>query len=1088
MAHINDLKYQFFSTALGKSGNLNDLMVEWFSTELGMGGSLNALEFSYYYLNTSNPSSNLNELKYNFLVEQVGHTGNINDLEKEFYENGGFPTSNIIYGADENFDGGTVGDWYVDVINGSDTNSGTSVGDAFATIQKAVDSASSGEKILVLAGTYREKVSFAGTTFLSTVTLSRYSTDEVIVSGADIITGWVQCTIADEPVVGPNYANIYKKNIAAVDVPAQHPSAFNLREAGNYMQIATDRLSNNEPFFQRNPEEWHLADANFGVDGSNNVISIQDASVFPNYTSAQLVKAGVYFFGSPNYTYHADITAYDNVNTITIDNSTAKLQTGATYSNRYSLINILPAMTVGGWGYFVEGDSSVTLYCWPTDTANLASNMEFSVRDGCIDLNNGDFISIEGIYAYQSAGDGGAIGAAIGTIGSAITTPRKTNITIKNCKAGKVAFKQGGYGGIYQGTTDNISVESVTIEEVYNGWGMFWQRTDNAELKYAYITYAENSPIRLFGGGPGNISDTVMFNFSKFKTCGRDTHSNKGNAYEQCQNVLLYGVICDDVYGYLTWQEADGIYIGFCEIPASDRSASSGEGRAIVDQSNSTTEPDPSGTITIWNTWTKPNPKNLADGGAWQLGSNQNTMTTSWYNCNYSGGGRAAGVDAARFGDQKNNLIAIDSTNTDVTDLFTTDLDDIYVDAANGNFNFKNGGLAGMAGYDMTSILATIAAIFPNADLTKDADGKTIDWGSPFIGCRNPNFVYPQAIPDAFTAGQWDLTNPDTDGELTVTINSLPANNNSNIYDIEYRVNGGSPVSTGGTGSFTIGGLTNGVSVNVEIRAINGLGPTNPTVNWSDIKAETPTLGAYSANAVVFETGTDWAYDQSTWGATGGTKKAMFSFWVYCDNAAWQSTGVIFRISNAAGGSRIDAVLSSSGRLNCIFRDSAGTNIANVNAATNTFTGQTWYHVIVSVDTAQALSSDAIRMFVNGSEVSYSSQSHTQDALIDTDLNRCFLFTGSSGGSSQPAANHYFADFFIDTAESFDLTIPSNLAKFIDGSGKPVNLGSDGSTPLGSAPDLFLSGATGTWHINKGALGGLTLNGTLSTAPSSPSD
>ena len=64
----------------------------------------------------------------------------------------------------------------------------------------------------------------------------------------------------------------------------------------------------------------------------------------------------------------------------------------------------------------------------------------------------------------------------------------------------------------------------------------------------------------------------------------------------------------------------------------------------------------------------------------------------------------------------------------------------------------------------------------------------------------------------------------------------------------------------------------------------------------------------------------------------------------------------------------------------------------------------------------------------------------------------------------------------------------ANRRKFIDVDGKPVDLGSDGSTPTGTVPLMFFSGPTDDWHINKGSVGGFTETGAFTDAPYSPSD
>ena len=93
------------------------------------------------------------------------------------------------------------------------------------------------------------------------------------------------------------------------------------------------------------------------------------------------------------------------------------------------------------------------------------------------------------------------------------------------------------------------------------------------------------------------------------------------------------------------------------------------------------------------------------------------------------------------------------------------------------------------------------------------------------------------AVPDAFVLADWDLADTTGGGTLTVTINSLPEANNSAITDIDYRVDGGSWVSTGGIVGFDITGLTDDVEVDIELRAVNAAGDGAA----SDVKAATPT-------------------------------------------------------------------------------------------------------------------------------------------------------------------------------------------------------------------------------------------------------
>ncbi len=74
------------------------------------------------------------------------------------------------------------------------------------------------------------------------------------------------------------------------------------------------------------------------------------------------------------------------------------------------------------------------------------------------------------------------------------------------------------------------------------------------------------------------------------------------------------------------------------------------------------------------------------------------------------------------------------------------------------------------------------------------------------------------------------------------------------------------------------------------------------------------------------------------------------------------------------------------------------------------------------------------------------------------------------------------------TNEFLDISVEANRRKFIDASGKPVDLGSDGSIPTSTAALVFHSGDTDAWHTNKGSGGGFVENGALTDATSSPND
>ena len=86
--------------------------------------------------------------------------------------------------------------------------------------------------------------------------------------------------------------------------------------------------------------------------------------------------------------------------------------------------------------------------------------------------------------------------------------------------------------------------------------------------------------------------------------------------------------------------------------------------------------------------------------------------------------------------------------------------------------------------------------------------------------------VVDAVVPSAFTIGMWSVANAATGNDATFTITALPANGGSVITGLQYSIAGGAWTSFSGanTGAYTVAGFTNGLSTNVNIRAVNAVG------------------------------------------------------------------------------------------------------------------------------------------------------------------------------------------------------------------------------------------------------------------------
>ena len=245
------------------------------------------------------------------------------------------------------------------------------------------------------------------------------------------------------------------------------------------------------------------------------------------------------------------------------------------------------------------------------------------------------------------------------------------------------------------------------------------------------------------------------------------------------------------------------------------------------------------------------------------------------------------------------------------------------------------------------------------------------------------------------------------------------------------------------------------------------------TTSWS-----TQTIsGGYVAEAVDFDGTSDFLNTTSF--TSTSSKEGIISMWFYWDDIAWTSgTERLISLGTDSSQVRLELRAGSNGRVVFTGKNNANANLFQYVTPSATFTGSTWYHLLVSYDLANA----QFDVFVNDTDFAPS------PTLVDDSIEavtRAGIGVGFTGSGA--LWNGFMADVFYDQVY-VDLSVLANRRKFIDSAGKPVNLGLDGSTPLGSQPDMFLSGPTANWYTNKGKSGGFTETGEITTASSSPSD
>ncbi len=147
--------------------------------------------------------------------------------------------------------------------------------------------------------------------------------------------------------------------------------------------------------------------------------------------------------------------------------------------------------------------------------------------------------------------------------------------------------------------------------------------------------------------------------------------------------------------------------------------------------------------------------------------------------------------------------------------------------------------------------------------------------------------------------------------------------------------------------------------------------------------------------------------------------------------------------------------------------------------------GDGWAHFLISWDTTSG--SERLQIAFNGVLITLDTSTIVTDALADWTTADWTI-----GASADFAVKPFFsiAEFYLNTDETLDLATAANIEKFLTPDNFPEDLGSDGSTPTGTAPLIYLNGDAANFHVNAGSGGDFFGDGAGSFTDdgSSPSD
>ncbi|MFX0544662.1 hypothetical protein ACEWPL_003865 [Roseovarius sp. S1116L3] len=644
-------------------------------------------------------------------------------------------------GWDETVDFGTRGTLFVDQANGSDVNDGSSLANAFATMGAAKAAAVDGDRIKVRAGTYREQIDVK-----QGVTWEGYGTDKPILTGAEVMTGLVQCTVADQTRVGSNYASIYKKVMNKTSIAQNDPYNMNLHENGERLFICREwgtpnwRALKIEEEYGISPLMGEFAVGNYmtadtiHLKNTDEIDGYTLTSVTNNYTQEQIEGAIIHAFRSPNAISIMEISSFDPVsNKITVVNDTGIVAQGgaASPSAKFAIFNLIPAMEQGQYGWIDEGDETVTVYVRPNNPANINTGIEYSARTLGFHVE-GSRCAMRGFDVRQQAGTG--TGNGIGIYANTSISDA-TDVSIDHVKVSKT--RQSGDRAAITMNGARAFVNRCSVEDVQNSFGIFMATPGFSRLRRCYVFGAASSPIRGFGN-PDSIFDHCLCVAS-----GYSAHANKFNHYQGTIRTLSIGMAFKDCDGYATYQDASQLYYISCLFPATFNAGSGNTSRAFVDQNRSSTpSPTPAGPMVFANNSFIPQPEiNGSDlsavGNTLTLGETSNNHSQVFFDLvnNYWHGGGAGGQTNFRDYNVNSQTAQVPVGANDQSVAISS----VFADPVNGDFSVPaNSVLRTGTGMSLQDYITnTLEPLFGDrfADWNIDAAGKVFDLTAPHIGC-----------------------------------------------------------------------------------------------------------------------------------------------------------------------------------------------------------------------------------------------------------------------------------------------------------------------------------------------------------------
>lgn len=222
-------------------------------------------------------------------------------------------------------------------------------------------------------------------------------------------------------------------------------------------------------------------------------------------------------------------------------------------------------------------------------------------------------------------------------------------------------------------------------------------------------------------------------------------------------------------------------------------------------------------------------------------------------------------------------------------------------------------------------------------------------------------------------------------------------------------------------------------------------------------------------NAVDYDGTNDYLLRGADLTGNADSKKGIISFFMRVDGGASTTRQIVH---STDGG--VSVFLGTDNKIRFRHENSGGTAILDIITTATFSPSASIVHVLGSWDLGTA---NARHLHIE--DVSDLTETTFTDDTIDYTKADHAIANNVSGTDGWDGV---LAEVYINFGEYLDFSVESNRRKFIDASGNPVDLGTDGSTPTGNQPIVYLPRDFGRVDENAGSGGDFTINGSPSLA------